>query len=156
MPGVRNGVQGGVNKPGHGHFIGMKARLEKLRDAIVAQMPDSDLTPLSQRELSELLRQYPDMPEHLRELFAIVGVGRIGDGRYMIHGLLTPADIYDEQTAAALEGIVIVGDDFAGTCEAYDMTRGWNFGRIGASGEFEKRRGDFVMFLESWYGHGGR
>jgi hypothetical protein len=57
------------------------------------------------------------------------------------------------ETAAALDGVVVVGDDFAGTCEAYDTKRGWKFGSVGASGEFsENGSEDFIQFLESWYG----
>src|SRR5688500_18426494 len=95
-------------------------RLQRLRSTILAKLPASNLTPLTDPELAKLVEQYPGLPEHLQQLFTIVGVGPIGDGRYMIHGLLDPDEVYDPQTVAALDGVVIVGDDFAGTCEAYD------------------------------------
>jgi hypothetical protein len=131
----------------------MNDRLEQIRSAILAKLPGSDLRPLSAAELTGLVRRYPDLPEHLRQLFAVVGVGAIGASRYMIHGLLDPDEVYDPDTAAALAGVVLVGDDFAGTCEAYDTKRGWKFGSIGATGEFDANGyGDFIDFLESWYG----
>ena len=131
----------------------MSDRLLKLRTTILATLPASDLRPLAATELEALVARYPDLPEHLRQLFTVVGVGSIGDGRYMIHGLLEPDDVYDPQTASALNGVVLVGDDFAGTCEAYESKRGWKFGSVGASGEFSPSEGgDFVDFLECWYG----
>ena len=130
----------------------MRQRLEQLRSAILSKLPESKLEPLTEAEVRQLLRRHPDLPDHLRQLFTVVGAGCIGDSRYMIHVLLDPSDVYDEKTARGLEGIVLVGDDFAGTCEAYDTRRGWKFGSIGASGRFTESKGDFIDFLESWYG----
>lgn len=131
----------------------MTDRLRKLRTTILAALPESNLKTLGSRELVELVERYPDLPEHLRQLFTVLGVGSIGDGRYMIHQLLTPDEVYDPETARALDGIVLVGDDFAGTCEAYDTKRGWKFGCIEASGKFSPDAGsDFIAFLEDWYG----
>ena len=107
---------------------------------------------MTQEELAAILADYPDLPEHLRQLFTIVGIGCIGDGRYMIHGTLEPAEVYDAETARALDGVVLVGDDFSGNCEAYDWKHGWKFGSIGSSCEFSETTGDLVDFLESWYG----
>src|SRR5436853_4756376 len=109
----------------------MTGRLHKLRSTILAELPASDITPLTDADLAKLVERHPDLPEYLRQLFSVVGVGRIVDGRYMIHGLLDPEEVYDPETASTLNGIVLVGDDFAGTCEAYDTKHGWRFGSIG-------------------------
>src|SRR5689334_1962729 len=104
-------------------------------------------------ELASFVEQYPDLPDHLRQLFTVVGIGAIGSSRYMIHGVLDPEEVYDSETAADLAGVVLVGDDFAGNCEAYDTTRGWKFGSIGSMGEFNGNGySDFIAFLEAWYG----
>lgn len=133
----------------------MTTRTEKLRDAIRAIHPASRLEPLAGDRLARLLAKYPALPTHLRELFTTVGVGEIGRGRYMIHALLSPRDVYDAEQANALTGIVLVGDDFAGTCEAYDTRQSpWQFGSVGSNGVFSasESRADFVEFLTEWYG----
>ena len=87
------------------------------------------------------------------DFFRIIGCGRIGKSRYQIYDLLSPMDIYDEQTAAELEGIFLVGDDFAGNCEAYDTRDKWQFGSVGSSGTFQPHPlyKNFVEFIEAWY-----
>lgn len=130
----------------------MDERLQALRSAILARLPNSELHPMTASELEEVLIQYPDLPEHLRALYTVVGVGRIGDSRYAIHAAMEPGEVYDESTARDLQGVVLVGDDFAGTCEAYDSRRGWRFGSIGSDCEFSPREGcNFIDFLEDWY-----
>ena len=130
----------------------MRQRLEQLRSAILSKLPASRLEPLTESELGQVLLRHPNLPDHLRQLFTVLGAGVIGDSRYAIHALLDPAEVYDAETARGLDGVVLVGDDFAGTCDAYDTKRGWKFGSIGASGEFTEADGDLIDFLESWYG----
>ena len=135
----------------------MIERLQQLRSRILAKLPQSKLKPLSTTQLAELVEEYPDLPEHLRQLFTVIGAGSIGRGRYMIHALLGPDEVYDPETATALAGVVIVGDDFAGTCDAYDTKHGWKFGSIGGNCTFERSPyGDFIEFLEKWYGDPSR
>ncbi|MCA9095997.1 MAG: hypothetical protein KDA68_21100 [Planctomycetaceae bacterium] len=72
----------------------------------------------------------------------------------MIHCLLNPEDIYDPETARGLGGVLIVGDDFAGNCEAFDAANGWQFGTIGDSGRFERYEevySSFTGFLKKWF-----
>ena len=114
----------------------MSDRLQKLRTTILAMLPESDLTPLTEAQLAKLVERYPDLPDHLRQLFTVLGVGSIGQSRYMIYAFMDPDELYDAETARALEGVVLIGDDFAGTSEAYQTRRGWKFGSIGSSGEF--------------------
>ena len=78
----------------------------------------------------------------------------MGESRYTIHALIDPEDIYDTETAKELEGYLIVGDDFAGSCEAYDTKNGWIFGCIGDDGRFEeygKECNSFIKFLTEWF-----
>lgn len=133
----------------------MATRLEKLRDAILANHPKSRLKPMTDAEVKRLRERFPKMPAQLRNFFATVGRGGIGDSRYMIYALMSPSSVMDEQTAARLKGVYLVGDDYAGTHEAYD-TRGdkWRFGTVGDTGRFRvcKKPPDFISFLEEWYG----
>jgi hypothetical protein len=129
--------------------------MQKLRDEILANHPKSRLKPKTAAEMKQLLARHPKMPAHLRHFFSQVGCGSIGDSRYMIYALISPAGIFDEQTAAGLKGILLVGDDFAGTHEAYDTRgRSWRFGSVGASGKFRvcKKPKDFPAFIADWYG----
>jgi len=133
----------------------MPTSVESLRDAIQAGYPGSRLHSLTPAELDRLVAEFPTLPAHLRELFTLVGVGTIGRGRYKIHALLSPEDVYDSITAQELGGVVLVGDDFAGVCEAYRITDGqWQFGSVNANGQFRpsKPGTTLVDFLLEWYG----
>lgn len=103
----------------------VKERVHRIRQILLKRLPDSRLTPMSEPP------KHPGLPEHLVCLFSELGTGTIGRGRYAIHDLMSPAEVYDEKTAASLEGILIVGDDFSGNCEAYDTSQGWTFGQRG-------------------------
>jgi len=72
----------------------------------------------------------------------------------MIHCLVDPDEIYDAETATSLQGVLIVGDDFAGNCEALDAANGWQFGSIGCEGCFEAYDdvySSFTDFLQKWF-----
>jgi hypothetical protein len=89
----------------------------------------------------------------LKEFFTQFGFGRIGDSAYMIYDLLSPTEIWDAETAAPLDGVVLIGDDFAGTHEAYHTKRGWEFGSVSGSGTYsahDKYR-NIIEFIEDWY-----
>ena len=94
------------------------------------------------------------MPDDLVYLYQTLGYGNVGESRYMIHPFIDPEDIYDSDTAKELEGCLIVGDDYAGNCEAYDAKKGWVFGSIGDDGKFEKygqECNSFIKFLTEWF-----
>ena len=99
-------------------------------------------------------KRHPGMPEELRRLYTKYGYGAVGESLYRIHFLLDPSDIYGPETADGLGEILIVGDDFAGDCEAYDAADSWRFGSIGSNGEFEPYDdiySSFIEFLEKWF-----
>jgi hypothetical protein len=120
--------------------------------------PESQLEPLTAREIAQVKKRFPDLPAHLVKFFEAIGCGRIGASRYMIYDLHSPEDIFDEQTAAGLEGVFLIGDDFAGTHEAYDTRSNWRFGSVGGAGTFQPHTeyATFIDFLEAWYVNEGR
>lgn len=127
-------------------------------DEVIAQIqrrePATSFLPVSEEWLDSLDREFPDMPGELRRLYRTYGYGPIGQSRYMIHFLLEPEDIFDPETARQLAGVRIVGDDFAGNCEAYDTANGWLLGSIDSSGDFRPYDGvysSFTNFLEEWF-----
>jgi hypothetical protein len=86
--------------------------------------------------------------------FREIGCGRIGSSNYMIYDLLGPDKVYDPETAARLDGVFLIGDDFAGNNEAYDRRKSWKFGGIGGNGRFSPHRqyATFIDFIEDWFG----
>ncbi len=127
-------------------------------DDVVAQIqirePATSFMPVRTEWIDSVATRFPGMPDDLRRLYETYGYGSIGDSRYMIHCLLEPDGIYDSETARGLKGVLIVGDDFAGQCEAYDAANGWLFGSIGSNGSFESYDGiysSFTDFLEKWF-----
>ena len=126
----------------------MDDKLVTLQRMIVSDFVDSDLTPMSDSEIASLHSAHTSIPQHLLDFYRVIGTGRIGSSRYMIHDLLPPSDIYDPDTSAALASVVIVGDDFAGNCEGYDTDSAWSFGSIGSSGNFESMGDDYPTIVD--------
>lgn len=127
-------------------------------DDVVAQIrvtePSTSFMPVMREWIESVVTRFPGMPDDLRHLYAAYGYGAIGKGRYMIHCLAEPSEMFDPETASGLEGVLIVGDDFAGHCEAYDAANGWLFGTIGSDGRFEpygEMYSSFIDFLEKWF-----
>lgn len=131
----------------------MPDRLPKLRATLCQRFPDTDLSPLGAPESDALRSEFPGIPDDLLAFYREVGCGTIGASRYMIHDPTHPDAFYDDETARSLAGIVIVGDNFSGTCDAYDSRNGWAFGSIDSSGKFQRssQHATFIEFLESGY-----
>jgi hypothetical protein len=85
--------------------------------------------------------------------FEVVGCGSIGPSRYMVYALIDAVEIFGPGSEAELDGVVLIGDDFAGRHEAYDTKAGWRFGTVGGSGRFVPHTvyRDFVEFIERWF-----
>lgn len=128
----------------------MIRRIRKLKIALHERYPESRLDPLNADAISRLQSRLPKIPAYLLQFFAEIGCGSIGESRYMIHDHIPPGDVFDEEIALKLEGVLLIGDDFAGTCEAYDK---WTFGSIGSRGEFKPHSeyATFLDFLEDWF-----
>jgi len=121
---------------------------------VISKIDGSAFQPVDEVWIADVEKDYPGVPEDLKALYRKLGYGCIGESRYMIHVLMEPSEIYDDDTASSLEGIFIVGDDFAGNCEAYDAKHGWIFGSIGSDGQFEEygeKYPSLVGFLIDWY-----
>ncbi len=103
-------------------------------DDVIAQIqsrePATAYMPVKTEWVNSAARRYPGMPDDLKHFYATYGYGSIGE------------------TAHGLDGILIVGDDFAGHCEAYDAANGWRFGSIGSNGQFEPYDGIYSSFTD--------
>jgi hypothetical protein len=124
-----------------------------MKAVLLERYPESRLESLTAKELGRLKKEFPDIPAHLVKFFEVIGCGCIGQSRYMIYDLHRPEGIFDKRTAAGLEGVVLIGDDFAGTHEAYDTRSRWQFGSIGGNGSFQihTEYANFIDFIEAWY-----
>jgi hypothetical protein len=106
--------------------------------------------------LAAVKRRHPKVPARVLNFFKVVGCGSISPSRYMVYDLIDAVEIFGKGSAADLDGIVLIGDDFAGHHEAYDAKAGWRFGMVGGSGRFEPHTvyRDFVEFIERWFVEG--
>ena len=131
----------------------MMQRLRKIKAALHERLPASRLEPLTPEELKALTKRVENVPDHLLKFFEVIGCGTIGDSRYMLYDLLSPKGIFDDQTAGELDGVLLVGDDFAGRHEAYDTRAKWQFGSVGGAGRFRPHTGyeTIIDFIEDWY-----
>jgi hypothetical protein len=131
-------------------------RLNRIRDAIRERFPESRLEPLTDKQLAAVKRRHPKVPAQVLNFFKVVGCGSIGPSRYMVYGLIDAVQIFGKGSAAGLDGIVLIGDDFSGRHEAYDTKNKWRFGMVGGSGQFQPHTvyRDFLGFIERWFVEG--
>ena len=98
---------------------------ETLLAALRHVFPTSQLEPVAKPELDAISAEYPGVPEHYLAFLRDVGYGALG-GSFMVYGgLVDPADIFDPETAARLEGLVFFGDTLGGTIFGFDMREDW-------------------------------
>lgn len=127
------------------------SKVDIIIKTINEKFPDSSFLKVASDDFKNIEQQFGKIPPELKELYTKLGYGGIGDSYFRMHLFLEPSDIYDADTAQALDGILIIGDDFAGTCYAYDTKHNWIFGYIDTDGTFEHLLGiysDFIDFLE--------
>ena len=115
----------------------LSRRLHRIRDVIRERFPESRLELLTEEQLAAVKRQQPKAPAKVLKFFEIVGCGLIGPSRYMVYALIDATEIFGQRNVGELDGVVLIGDDFAGHHEAYDTKHGWRFGTVGGSGRFE-------------------
>ena len=128
-------------------------RLDRIRDVMRERFPESRLKPLTEKQLAALKQRHPKVPAQVLDFFKVVGCGSIGPSRYMVYDLIDAVEIFGEGSEADLDGIVLIGDDFAGHHEAYDTKAKWRFGTVGGSGQFQPHTvyRDFLEFIERWF-----
>ncbi len=117
-------------------------------DLLRKTFPESRFDKVKEEWIKDIESKYSEIPFNLKSLYNEIGYGTVGDAYYSIHVLLEPDEIYDPITAEELKGKLIVGDDFAGCCHAYDANNGWEFGCIESSGEFESYDGNYEDFVD--------
>jgi hypothetical protein len=100
--------------------------LGPLLAAIRRAFPASRFTRLEKPELDLLRHQYPSLPSHYLAFLRDVGWGSLGESNFMVYsGLCQPAEFFDPETAARLDGILFFGDNFADRMVGFDTRNGW-------------------------------
>src|ERR1700722_5347811 len=112
-------------------------RLNRIRGVIRERFPESRLEPLTDKQLADVKRRHPKAPDQVLDFFKVVGCGSIGASRYMIYALIDAVEIFGVGSAADLDGIVLIGDDYTGHHEAFDTKAKWRFGTVGGNGQFQ-------------------
>ncbi|HEX8916540.1 MAG TPA: hypothetical protein VF796_29585 [Humisphaera sp.] len=131
----------------------LKVTTAQLKHRLLERYPKSRFTPLPGDKADALRARYPGVPEDYVQFLTEIGYGRIGGGRLSVYsGPVEADDIYDEQTAAALAGVLLVGDDFTGYCVGYATGLGWVWGGVDDACTFSPMEGigTFVAFIEYW------
>jgi hypothetical protein len=105
------------------------------------------LEPCPDGVVAALRQQHPEVPVAFTSFLEEVGRGSIGKSSYMIYGgLLSPDEIYDEETARELEGALLFGDDFSGYNAGFLTREGWRLVEIGPGG-LERLHRTFETFI---------
>jgi hypothetical protein len=67
-----------------------------------------------------------DAPDDYLEFLQEFGSGEVEIAGFMFYnGLLEAGDIFDDETAAQFEGVMIFGDDMQGRCVGFDKNDKW-------------------------------
>lgn len=130
---------------------------ESLLAALQRVLPTCQLERVPEPELVALRQQHPDVPDHYLAFLRQVGWGSLGGTFMLYNGLVEPGEIFDPQTAAKLDGLLIFGDNFAGEVVGFDTRQGWRL--VGfdngyhAAPELEQARtvGEFIALRLAKY-----
>lgn len=88
----------------------------------------SKLQPVASSMLAHLIECYPSLPSDYSAFLKEFGSGAVGAEQplfILYDGLLAPDEIYDAQSATALDGILLFGDDMQGYCAGFDTDNAW-------------------------------
>ncbi len=91
-------------------------------------------TKLAQQEAALLAARYPQLPADYISYLVTHGWGDTPNGKVLYNGPLAPEEIYG--SAAGSAGLLILGDDLAGYCFAYDPSAKI-YGELDPSGRWE-------------------
>ena len=112
------------------------------------QPPLDQLTPLPADQLARLRAAHPGLPEGYLDFLAHVGFGELGDASFMLYGGVIEPDEAFGETPAGLQGVLLFGDDFAGTNCGFDSAGGWRIVEIDPTNFSKDVVGeDFAAFI---------
>ncbi|MEN5151882.1 SMI1/KNR4 family protein [Pseudomonas orientalis] len=88
-------------------------------------------------------------PDDYLEFLQEFGSGEIETVGFMLYnGLIEASDVFDEETAAQFEGVMIFGDDMQGRCVGFDKNDKWAVVEIDSADMSVKKLCDtFYLFV---------
>lgn len=109
------------------------------------------LEPVKTATIDKLRRMQPGLPIDFTSFLQELGSGEINKNTYVIYqGFLEPNEIYDQETAEELDGILLFGDDMQGYCNGFDTKRNWCIVEIDPTNmSYEKTHENFSDFIRS-------
>ena len=121
-----------------------------LREKVIKNLPDSDLTLASEEYINDLLSAFPELPEEYLGLLREIGYGSYGKMGFSIYGgPLEPDEIFDPETAKELENYIFIGDDYSGWMIGYEKTKkGYRFREFDHQNPLDFEPSNIVAFLD--------
>jgi hypothetical protein len=83
------------------------------------------LTPLNADQVDSLRAKFPEAPHDYVQFLASHGYGELPGGAMLYSGIVRPASIFGTRADRLRPGIVLFGDDLAGTSFGFDTSHGW-------------------------------
>ena len=90
-------------------------------------------TRLSEQEIAQLISRRPQLPAEYVSYLITYGWGDTPNGKMIYSGPLAPEDIYG--VSVGPPDLLVLGDDLAGYCFAYDPNSG-EYGELDPSGRW--------------------
>jgi hypothetical protein len=109
-----------------------------------------NLRPISQEKRKLITTKYPDVPEAYLDFLTEVGAGDMGGLMMLYDGFVVPLEIYDPNTAAAFEGVLLIADDYQGYGIGLKVNQNWAVVELDPSGvKIEQLSNDFESFIRA-------
>ena len=106
--------------------------------------PEAAPARLTGTELTELRRKYPDIPRHYLAYLERVGWGDVG---LMIYsGPVSATEVLAPDLDASVDGILLIGDDFAGWSIGLDTRNGWRLVGVDEDGELDNLEARSLLY----------
>jgi hypothetical protein len=92
--------------------------------------PGAELERLTEAQVELVRRGHPGVPDHYLAFLREVGWGSLRSSLMLYSGLIEPGEVFDEETACGLNGLLFFGDDFSGDMVGFDTQNDWRIVRL--------------------------
>jgi hypothetical protein len=108
-------------------------------------------TRLTANEVTMLSAKNPGLPADYVNYLVFRGWGELPGGPMLYSGPVAPADIFGARSDRLPAGIILFGDDFAGTSFGFDVTNGWSIVAINSVDlRVSRETVSFTEFLQKY------
>jgi hypothetical protein len=114
--------------------------------------PES-LVRLSEKQVSDLVQRFPELPHDYVQFLREIGYGNLGV-LVIYDSPINPECVYPQARASSLEDIVLFGDDMQGFCYGFDLQVRCHVVEVDPRGRIDRTiETGFADFLRSFLGH---